>query len=97
MTETERMIAEDQRLRVVQVLAEDPKYSHNADVLRACLAALGHDARIDEVVEVAQWLAAAGLVSVVSEGPPLVVRLTARGLDLARRKTVVQGVALPMP
>lgn len=94
MTLRER-IARDQRRRIVELLAEDAGFSHNADILRAGLAELGHDVRIDSVVELVGWLASAGLVAIVSEGPPLVCRLTERGLDLAEGRTVVRGVALP--
>lgn len=88
------IIDRDQRLRILQVLAEDRGHSHNAHILRSALAALGHDIRVDQVVALANWLAEAGLVEIASEGPPLVVRLTERGLDVAQGRAVVPGVAL---
>lgn len=89
------LAAEDQRRCIVELLAQDRAYSHNINIVRAALAQLGHDLRIDRVAALLEWLAAAGLVEIASEGPPLVARLTSRGLDLAERRTVVRGVALP--
>ena len=92
-----RIVDEDRRLRIVQLLAENRGYKHNADVVRAALAALGHDVRIDETLALLDWLASAGLVETVDEGPPRTARLTERGVDLAERRIVVRGVALPKP
>ena len=63
-------------------------------VLRAALEMLGHDIRTDQAVAQLEWLAGAGLVKIVAEGPPAVARLTERGLAVAEGRTVAAGVAL---
>ena len=97
MTGRERILAEDLRLRVVQLLDADPEWTQNADMLRSGLAALGRDVRVDRVVALVEWLAGAGLVTIVNASPPVTVRLTPRGVDLAAGRIVVQGVALSSP
>lgn len=92
----QRVIAEDQRRRVLALLAEDRGYSHNANVIRSALGALGHDIRIDQVSELIQWLAGAGLLRITAEGPPAVVTLTQRGFEAASGRIVVPGVALDL-
>ena len=89
--------AEYRRLRIVQLLGEDPHEPCNIFILADALADLGEDVRVDRMVELAEWLAGAGLVKIVAEGPPMSVRLTARGQRLAEDRIVVRGVALPTP
>ena len=93
----QRLVDRDLRLRVIQLLYGDRGYSHNVHVLRGALAGLGHDLRADEMANLAEWLAEAGLVDVVSEEPPQTLRLSERGIALAERRIVVRGVALPRP
>lgn len=88
------IIERDQRRLILEALAEDRAHSHNAHILRGALQMLGHDIRIDQAVAQVEWLAAAGLVEIAAEGPPLVARLTERGLAVALGKTVAKGVAL---
>ena len=94
MTLSERK-TEYRRLRIVQLLGEDHPESCNIDILADALADLGQDVRVDRMVQLAEWLAGAGLVRIVAEGPPMSVRLTARGRRLAEGHIVVQGAALP--
>ena len=96
MTLAERK-AEYRRLRIVQLLGEDPDESCNIHILADALADLGQDVRVDRMVELAEWLAGAGLVRIVAVGPPMSARLTARGRRLAEGRIVVRGVALPTP
>ena len=91
-----KIIAEDQRLRALQILAEDRGYSHNVHVLRSALGMLGHDIRSDQATALVEWLASAGLVEITSEHSPATARLTARGLEVASGRVVVPGVALPL-
>ena len=92
----QNIIDEDQRLRVLRVLAEDRGHSHNVHVLRSALALLGHDVRSDQAAALLDWLAGAGLVEITSEFDPVTVRLTRRGLDVAKGRLVAPGVALPL-
>ena len=92
----QKIIDEDQRLRVLRILAEDRGHSHNVHVLRGALALLGHDLRADQAAALVDWLAQAGLVEITSEFPPVTARLTSRGLDVAQGRVVVPGVALPL-
>ena len=96
MTLAERK-AEYRRLRIVQLLGEDPEESCNIHILADALRDLGQDVLIDGMVELAEWLAGAGLVRIAEKGPPMNVILTARGRGLAEGRIVVRGVALPTP
>ncbi len=90
-------VAEDQRLRILQLLAEDPAGSHNVDIVAAGLEMAGHAVSRDRVHSHADWLAEQGLVRIESEWDPRVLAITRRGLDVARGRVAATGVARPLP
>lgn len=91
-----RVVTEDQRLRVLQMLAQDPEGSHNADVLRSGLAAAGHE-RLSarRVRALLEWLSGEGLVATEDIGSLVVARITERGEDVALGGSRHPGVAKP--
>ena len=94
MMATEREIrAEFQRRVIVDLLGDDPTAGVNLDILRSVLAEFGQDLRVDEILAHAEWLAEAGLVEFAHRDPPVVLRATARCVDVAKGRIVVAGVA----
>lgn len=92
-----RLVTEDRRLVILRFLHEDPDYKLNTSVLRMALDAVGHSASRDQVETDVAWLAETGLVEVETVGNVCVVRLTARGADVATGRAVVPGVKRPSP
>ena len=88
----EELRVEYRRRCIVDMLGKSPDATLNAYILRSGMAELGEDVRDDEMAALADWLGAAGLVKFAHRGPPLVLRLTARGRDLAAKRFNVDGV-----
>ena len=89
-------VIEDQRLRLLEMLAQDPEGSHNTDVLRSGLEALGHGGiSARHVRDLVDWLAGRGLVALEDRGGVPVARITERGEDVALGGCSVPGVARP--
>ena len=89
------VVAEDQRLLLLQALEEDPDYSHNEHVLRSLLAAMGHHTSRDSVRTQLAWLAEQGLVELMDAAGTQIAKLTARGEDVALGNARAPGVARP--
>lgn len=87
------VIAEDQRLRILQTLEQDAGYSHNEHVLRSVLAGVGHDISRDAMRGHLAWLEEQGLVELTQAATTYVARLSARGEDVALGRTRVPGIA----
>lgn len=96
MSELSRLVTEDIRLAIVQILETDPDYSHNEHIIKAALGQVGHNISSDRVAIELAWLEDAGLISLIP-GPVKVARLTARGEDVAMGRSRVPGVARPRP
>lgn len=90
------IVRADQRLSLLQALAEDPDYSHNEHVLAALLQSLGHGVSRDQLRTELSWLAEQGLIK-LDQAELYVARLTARGEDVAQGRSRVPGVARPRP
>ena len=90
-------ITQLRRLLVVQLLADEPGARHSVWILRDALGDLGHVVSASEMAELADWLAAAGLVRFATRDVPPVVEATERGKSLARGDLTVDGVAKPAP
>ena len=88
-------LTEDRRLVLLRLLAELPVYRANSSVLNMALERFGHATTRDQVRTELRWLEEQGLVSVEDMGPVLVATATERGLDVARGRAVVPGVARP--
>lgn len=91
-------ISPDIRLRILQVLEEDPDYSHNVDVIRSALKfRAGHDLSRDHLHTELYWLAEQGAVKIDEGDGLMVVTLTARGEDIALGRTRAPGINRPRP
>ena len=97
MNAYDKLIREDQRLVILQVLNEDADYSHNEHVIRSALRAVGHGMSRDKLHTEFAWLEEQGLVSVSEAVGLKVVTLKSRGRDVAIGETVVPGVKRPEP
>lgn len=90
------LVEADCRLAILQVLEEDPDYSHNERILQGALARLGHSLSGDRLRTEVRWLEEQGLVSISDVGV-YVIKLTRRGEDAALGRARVDGVARPRP
>lgn len=89
-------VTRDQRLRILQMLEQDSDGSHNADVLRAALEAVGHaGVSYQRTRDLLDWLAEAGLVALEDRQTHVIVRLTEAGEAAALGDAAVPGVARP--
>lgn len=99
MSATANVITKNRRLAILRFLAEDADYSHNTSVLQSALAQIGHGVPRDVVEADAAWLDEQELATIdrVDGLPVTVLRITARGLDVARGLAVHPGVDRPLP
>ncbi|MDR3361665.1 MAG: ArsR family transcriptional regulator [Desulfovibrio sp.] len=93
------IMVKSRRLAILRFLSEGAGYELNTSILQAALDAAGLNSTRDAVEGECAWLAEQGLVVVESmEGVRIiVVRLTPRGLDVARGHVVYPGVDRPLP
>lgn len=91
------VINADQRLAILQILEQDPDYSHNEHVLKQGLQYLAHNISSDLVRTHITWLEEQGLVTVERDTVTglWIVKLTRRGEDAALGRVRVPGVARP--
>ena len=99
MSATANVITKNRRLAILRFLAEDADYSHNTSVLQSALAQIGHGVPRDVVEAGAAWLDEQELATIdrVEDLPVTVLRITARGLDVARGLAIHPGVDRPLP
>jgi repressor of nif and glnA expression len=90
------LVEADMRLVILQVLEEDPDYSHNERILQAALERVGHGISSDRLRTELRWVEEQGLVTIDDVGL-FVVKLTHRGEDVALGRARVDGVARPRP
>ena len=90
-------VAEDQRLRVLQILERAAGYDLNIHVLRMELEHLGHRPSLDALRAELAWLEEQGLVGTRPVQDLVVAVATERGLDVAAGRAGVPGVARPRP
>ncbi|AVO33018.1 hypothetical protein [Ottowia oryzae] len=93
----ERHLAEDRRLVILRMLAHSMGYSANAYAVEAVLGDMGHVVSTDRVRSDIAWLVEQGLATTTQVGGVTIAKITERGLDTARGKTVVPGVKRPQP
>jgi len=92
-----QIVMENIRLIILQALEEDVDYSHNEEVIRGVLGTFGHRISHDRLRAELHWLAEQGLVTINDVSGLLVIKLTARGEDVALGRSRVPGVARPRP
>lgn len=97
MSDFNQLVTHAVRLAILQVLEQDPDYSHNEHVLQTVLASLGHNLSGDRVRTEMRWLEEQQLVSVHEIGSLLIARITGRGVDVALGRSRVDGIARPRP
>lgn len=95
MNRYRELVAADIRISILQLLEEDPGYSHNERVIKGGLAGVGHEVSSDRVRTELHWLEEQGCVSIDESADLLVAKLTARGEDVALGHVHVPGVARP--
>lgn len=91
------LLVEHQRLSILRFLADSVEYTRNTSVLQDGLDALGLSASRDQVDGIAAWLCEQGLVTTEHIAKVTVVKLTARGADVAAGRACVPGVKRPSP
>jgi hypothetical protein len=97
MTDYRDIVKEDQRLAILQVLEQDPDFSHNDRVIQRALQAIGHGMSSDRVHTELHWLSEQGLITLQPTADMLIAKLTKRGEDVALGHARVPGVARPRP
>lgn len=97
MSKFANLVAEDLRLRLLQLLGEADGYDLNIRILGDALSALGHRPSQDKLATELVWLEEQGLVTTHEIGSILVATATARGLDVAHGRARVPGVKRPAP
>jgi Fe2+ or Zn2+ uptake regulation protein len=90
------LVREDQRLILLQALADEPDYATHEHLLRAALAELGHRLSADGLRVQLAWLDEQGLIDLLGDRVK-VARLTVRGQDVATGAAHTPGVARPRP
>lgn len=93
----QQIVTEDVRLRTLQALEQAAQYTLPEAALQGLLERHGHMLALDRVMQECAWLDEAGLLSRLPVGETAVLTLTGRGLDVARGRAGVPGVARPRP
>lgn len=91
------LVSEDIRLEILRILEQDPDYAQNDRIIGAVLASVGHDVSQDKLITELHWLAEQGLLGIEVISNLTVARLTTRGADVAKGKSIVPGVRRPRP
>lgn len=90
-------LAQDRRLRILQLLARSPGYASNAVLIGTALEAVGHSASSDAIASDLAWLEEQGLVRRRAIADVVVASITPRGADVAQGKAEQPGVRRPRP
>ena len=88
---------EDRRLVILRFLEEEPDYCLNVSVLQDALELMAHKTGRDVLLADGAWLADVGLITLESVGDVRLFKLTERGADVARGRSIVPGVKRPSP
>ena len=93
-----RLVIEDQRLTVLQLLAEAKGYDLSRHVLSPALEQLGHRPSTAALRTLLSWLEEQGMVTIKMIGEDLeVATLTSRGADVASGRASCPGIKRPPP
>lgn len=95
MTDFAVHLAEDRRLVILRVLLESAGFTGNEYILQSMAERLGHVVSSDRIRTDLAWLAEQDLITLDDVAGVKIARLTARGEDAARGRTVVPGVKRP--
>lgn len=83
------------RFSILELLEEDPAYSHNEAVIKGGLNAIGHAVSTDQLRTQLHWLQEQGCVKLDESTGLIVARLTSRGEDVAFGRARVPGISRP--
>lgn len=92
-----KRVTEQQRLVLLQALAQDPDYRTNDLILATWLDETGMTLSADKLRTELTWLEEQGFVTLAALGTLTIATLTNRGLDIAQGKTSAAGIARPRP
>ncbi len=92
-----KLVAEDLRLAVLQLLLRADGYDLNDRILSSALAEFGHRPSLDRLRSELAWLKEQGLIETRTVGGFTVAQLTPRGKDAACGRAQVPGVRRPEP
>ena len=88
-------MAAERRLTMLRVLLSSMAYTSNTTALQTMTARLGYPVSMDRIQTDVAWLAEQGLVASEDVAGLVVVKMTARGQEVAEGLATVPGVARP--
>jgi len=92
-----KIVSEDIRRKILDILESDPAYSHNEGIIQQALGYVGHKISSDKLRTELAWLNEQGLVSTDDVSGVVVAKLTNRGEDVALNRGNAPGVARSRP
>lgn len=92
-----RIISEEARLVILRELAEQPNYSLSETLLQPVLETFGVSRSREWIREELRRLADLGAVRLADAGSVVIATATAKGLDHAAGRLVIEGVKRPSP
>lgn len=90
-------VAADRRLAILRILEGSPEYRANLYLVQRLLGETGHAASLDTLNADVAWLAEQGMLELEAVGGVQIPQLIARGVDVACGRSIVPGIARPMP
>ena len=97
MSKFANLVAEDQRLTILQLLDQAEGYDLNINILSSALGEFGHRPSLDKLRSELAWLEEQGLIETRNVGSIVVAQATSRGLDVAQGRARAPGVKRPAP
>jgi hypothetical protein len=97
MTYLHTLVVEDRRLAILSLLSDSAGYSAGSPMLQLALGGLGHNIALDTVNSELAWLRDAGLCTLEDVSGVIIAGINGRGVDVARGRTTVPGIARPRP
>lgn len=97
MASLEEIESEQRRLEILAILEQDTDYTLNEDILNRCLRSCGLDTSTAKLHADLLHLKAHGCVTVDFLGDLYVATATTLGIDVAKARERVPGVARPKP
>lgn len=97
MSSYAQLVAEHQRIAILQALDAAPGYRSNQALLQSFLDAVGLPASVDMVRTQLAWLVEQHLVTTDDSAGVTMASITERGCDVAQGRATVPGVKRPTP
>jgi hypothetical protein len=97
MSNLQTLVQEDRRLAILALLADSTGYAAGGPMLQLALGGLGHTVALETVNSDLGWLRDSALMDLSNVGGVWIAKLNGRGLDVAKGRTQVPGVARPRP